>query len=150
MALDVGGRRIGVAVSDPLNVIARALTVVQRKTDESAIAQIKRLIDGQNVSQLVIGFPRSLSGDIGPQAKAVEAFAERLEAAIGVPIEMWDERLSTVTAARLLRERGQSAREQKETIDATAAAVILQDYLDAQRMRASMEEASEDEYDPIE
>lgn len=148
MSLDVGERRIGVAVSDPLGVIARGLTVVKRDTDESAISQIKALIDEQDVGRLIVGFPRSLSGDVGPQAQAVAAFARQLEAALDVPLEMWDERLSTVTAARVLTERGQSTREQKKTIDAVAAAVILQDYLDAQRLRASMEEEDDqDEYE---
>lgn len=136
MALDVGERRIGVAVSDPLGIIARTLAVVKRDTDESAIARIRELMSQEDVGRLVIGFPRSLSGEVGPQARAVEAFAKQLESAIDVPVEMWDERLSTVTAARVLTERGQSAREQKRTIDAVAAAVILQDYLDAQRMQA--------------
>lgn len=147
MALDVGERRIGVAVSDPLGILARSLTVVKRRDDESSIAEIKSLIAEHDVSRLVVGFPRSLSGDVGPQAQAVEAFAEQLADAIDVPLELWDERLSTVTAARLLREQGQSAREQKKSIDAVAAAVILQDYLDARGMRASLEEDNEDEYE---
>lgn len=138
MALDVGERRIGVAVSDLLGVIARSLTVVKRVSDEAAIEQIKALVDEQDVGRLVVGYPRSLSGDIGPQAQAVEEFVRQIEATIDVPHELWDERLSTVTAARVLAERGQSVREQRKTIDAVAAAVILQDYLDAQRMRASM------------
>ncbi|MFQ5854206.1 MAG: Holliday junction resolvase RuvX [Anaerolineae bacterium] len=145
MALDVGERRIGVAVSDPLGIIARSLAVVKRDTDETAIARIKTLMDEEDVGRLIVGFPRSLSGAVGPQARAVEAFARQIESAIDVPVEMWDERLSTVTAVRVLTERGQSAREQKQTIDAVAAAVILQDYLDAQRMRASMRDENEDE-----
>ena len=144
MALDVGERRIGVAISDLLRIVARSFGVITRDTDESAITQIEELIVEQQVGRLVVGFPRSLSGEVGPQAKAVEDFADQLQAAVDVPLEMWDERLSTVTAARMLRERGQSARDQKETIDAVAAAVILQDYLDAQQMRASMED---DEYE---
>lgn len=138
MSLDVGERRIGVAVSDPLELIARSLTVVRRDTDEAAIARVKALIEEQDVGRLIVGFPRSLSGEVGPQAQAVEAFARQLEREIDVPLEMWDERLSTVTAARVLTGRGKSAREQKRTIDAVAAAVILQDYLDARQVRTSM------------
>ncbi|RME47606.1 MAG: Holliday junction resolvase RuvX [Chloroflexi bacterium] len=138
MALDVGDRRIGVAVSDPLGVIARSLTVLQREGDETTIAQIRTLVDEHGVGRLIVGFPRLLSGEIGAQAQAVEDFARQLEAAVDIPVELWDERLSTVTAARVLTERGQSAREQKATIDAVAAAVILQDYLDARQARTSM------------
>lgn len=145
MALDVGERRIGVAVSDPLQILARSHSVIQRGADESAVAQIRALIDEENVERLIVGFPRSLSGDVGPQAQAVEAFAKQIEAAVQVPLELWDERLSTVTAARILTERGQSAREQKKTIDAVSAAVILQGYLDAQQVRKSMMEDDEDE-----
>lgn len=138
MALDVGERRIGVAVSDPLGILARGLTVVRRDTDEAAISQIRALIEEQDVGRLVVGLPRSMSGEVGPQARAVEAFVRQLEPVIDIPLEMWDERLTTVTAVRVLHERGQSAREQKKNIDAVAAAVILQDYLDAQRVQASM------------
>lgn len=144
MALDVGDRRVGVAVSDPLRIIARSLSVVKRDTDVSAVEQIQALIHEHDVGRLIVGLPRSLSGGIGPQAQAVEAFARELESAVEVPLEMWDERLSTITAARMLTERGQSARDQKKTIDAVAAAVILQDYLDAQQMRASLDD---DEYE---
>lgn len=138
LALDVGERRIGVAVSDPLGIIARTLGVVQRKTDAAAIAQLAALVDEHDARMVVVGLPRSMSGEIGRQAREVLDFAAQLEAVIDVPIEMWDERLSTVTAARVMTERGQSAREQRQTIDAVAAAVILQDYLDAQRARASL------------
>lgn len=147
MALDVGERRIGVAVSDPLGIIARPLAVVQRKTDEEAATQILALLDEQDAGRLVVGYPRLLSGKIGSQAQAVEGFVEILEAATEVPIEMWDERLSTVTAARLMTEQGQSTREQKSRIDAVAAAVILQDYLDARRLRASLGHEDEDNYE---
>ncbi|MFQ5341883.1 MAG: Holliday junction resolvase RuvX [Anaerolineae bacterium] len=147
MALDVGERRIGVAVSDPLGVIARTLTVVQRKADDTAIARIKSLLDEQDVGRLVVGHPRLLSGEVGSQARAVEEFARELEAATEVAIEMWDERLSTVTAARVLTEQGESTRQQKTRIDAVAAAVILQDYLDASRLRASLIHKDDESYD---
>lgn len=147
MALDVGERRIGVAVSDPLGVIARTLAVVPRKTDEDAIARIKALLDEQAAGRLVVGHPRLLSGEVGSQARAVEAFVEKLATVTDVPVEMWDERLSTVSAARLLAERGQSTRKQKVRIDAVAAAVILQDYLDARRLRASLIHEDEENHE---
>lgn len=106
-----------------------------RRTDEVAIQRICELASEQDVGEIVVGFPRSLSGDVGPQAEAVRSFARQIEDAVDVPLVLWDERLSTVTAARLMRERGQSARDSKATIDAVAAAVILQDYLDARGSR---------------
>ena len=135
MALDVGERRIGVAVSDPLHVVARTLGVVERTSDAAAVEEIVRLVREHEVERVLVGHPRSLSGEAGAQAQRAEAFAALLAAALDVPVELWDERLSTVTAARILSERGVRAREQKESIDAVAAAVILQDYLDAQALR---------------
>ena len=132
LALDVGGRRIGVAISDPLQVLARSLKVLQRASMEEDLAAIAELVSEWNVVAIVVGHPRTMAGEVGPQAKVVEAFCEALRRVVDVPVILWDERLSTVTAARHLRERGISAQEQREWIDATAAAVILQDYLDAQ------------------
>lgn len=145
MALDVGGRRIGVAVSDPLGIIARSLEVIVRRTNESAIQRIGELAHEHDVGEIVIGFPRSLSGDIGPQAEAVKSFASQIEVAVDVPLVLWDERLSTVTAARLMRERGQSVRDSKANIDAVAAAVILQDYLDARGARLPPQDQGDSE-----
>jgi putative Holliday junction resolvase len=147
MALDVGDRRIGVAVSDPMGVIARSLEVIVRRTDESAIERISALAREQDVGKIVVGFPRSLSGDVGTQARAVESFAGQLQKVVDVPLILWDERLSTVTAVRLMRERGQSARDSKATIDAVAAAVILQNYLDAQSVRSALEQDRSDSED---
>jgi len=135
IALDVGERRIGVAVSDPLGIVARTLGVVERVSDAQAIEEIVRLVREHEVGRVLVGHPRSLRGELGPQARQVETFAALLEEALDVPVELWDERLSTVTAERILSERGIRAREQKEHIDAVAAAVILQDYLDAQALR---------------
>lgn len=137
MALDVGERRIGVAVSDPLHVVARTLGVVERTSDAQAVEEIARLVREHEVERVLVGHPRSLRGEAGPQAQRVEAFAALLTVALDVPVELWDERLSTVTAARILSERSIRARAQKESIDAVAAAVILQDYLDAQALRGS-------------
>ena len=135
LALDIGERRIGVALSDPLQVVARTLGIVERSSDAEAVAEIARLVREHEVERVLVGHPRSLSGAVGRQAQRVESFATLLAEAVGVPVELWDERLSTVTAARILAERGVRAREQKESIDAVAAAVILQDYLDAQALR---------------
>jgi putative Holliday junction resolvase len=145
LALDVGERRIGVAISDPLGVVARTLGVVERRSDAQAIQAIVELVREHDVERVLVGHPRTLRGETGPQAQRVEAFAALLESALQVPVELWDEWLSTVSAERILSERGISAREQKATIDAVAAAVILQDYLDAQSLRDTSEEGPDDE-----
>jgi putative Holliday junction resolvase len=132
LALDVGERRIGVAVSDPLQVVARSLQVLTRTGLEHDLAALTDLVKEFEVETVVVGHPRTLSGEVGQQAQLVEAFVEELRQVIDVPIVLWDERLSTVSAARLLRERGLTAKAQRRKIDATAAAIFLQSYLDSQ------------------
>ncbi|HID86527.1 MAG TPA: Holliday junction resolvase RuvX [Anaerolineae bacterium] len=132
LALDVGEQRIGVAVSDPSQTLARSLKVLERRSLQDDIAAIRRLVEELQVVQIIVGHPRSMDGTVGGQARLVEGFVRELEQALQVPILLWDERLSTVTAARLLSERGVSARKQRGRIDSVAAAVILQDYLDSQ------------------
>jgi putative Holliday junction resolvase len=136
LALDLGERRIGVAVSDPTRTLARPLTVIvraSRQTDFDAIAQ---LVNDYQVERVIVGLPLSLDGSEGPQARQVRRYAERLAQALTVPIELWDERYSTVTAAEVLRAKGKRRRrrgnrqQERGKLDATAAAVFLQTYLD--------------------
>ncbi len=134
LALDVGGRRIGVAVSDPLGVVARSLGVVDYKSTAEAVTAVADLVREWDVSTIVVGHPRSMDGTVGQQAREVEAFVAELEQAVDVPVVLWDERLTTVSAARFLHDQGLDARAQKGRIDAAAAAVILQDYLDSRKL----------------
>ena len=136
MALDVGERRVGVAVSDELGAIATPLATVQRGPRD--LAEIADLAREWNVSQLVVGLPTGLSGREGPQAALVRSFASRLERALGAGIAViyWDERLTTAIAERSLIEAGASRARRKERIDAVAAGVLLQSYLDAARARS--------------
>ncbi len=132
LALDVGERRIGVAVSDPTRTIARSLCVLERRSREEDFAAIAELVREHRVGLVVVGHPRSMNGTIGPQARRVSRYAEALAKTLPVPLILWDERLSTSTAEQLMIETGHSARQRRKRIDAVAAAVILQDYLDAQ------------------
>jgi len=132
MALDVGERRIGVAVSDELGWLARTVTVIERHDLEVDLTAVQALVAELGAELLVVGYPRSMSGEIGEQAQRMERFVAQLQPVVGVPIVLWDERLSTFTATQILREQGVEARAQKKRVDAVAAAVILQDYLDAQ------------------
>lgn len=129
MALDVGERRIGVALSDPSQTVARALAVLERRSKAEDFERLRRLITEHNVERVIVGYPRSLSGDEGPQARRVARWAEALRAALPVPVELWDERFSTLIAAGVVRERGERGRKRRP-LDDVAAAAILQDYLD--------------------
>lgn len=137
LALDVGERRIGVALSDPTQTLARSLLVLDRRDDKEALKRVAALVREQGVERVVVGYPLSLRGDVGPQAERVGRFARALARVLEVPVEMWDERYSTVDAERILREQGMGGRKRRRRIDATAAAVILQSYLDAQAQRRS-------------
>jgi putative Holliday junction resolvase len=136
MALDVGERRIGVAIADELGTIASPLATVDRGKRE--LEEIRGLAQERGVSHLVVGLPTGLSGREGPQAAAVRAFADTLAAAVTpeIQIEFWDERLTTTVAERAIREAGGRKKPRKGQVDAVAAAVILQGYLDARRARA--------------
>jgi putative Holliday junction resolvase len=131
MGLDIGEKRIGVALSDPLGIIASALTVIERRTDDAAIRQIVELARQSEVERIVIGLPRSLDGSMGRQAQTVQAFIELLKSHTELPIIIWDERLSTVAAEKTLLEAGTKRDKRKRHRDAVAAAFILQGYLDS-------------------
>ena len=135
MGLDVGERRVGVAIGDELGMISSPLTIVQRRDGD--LAELRDLAIAKGVDRLVVGLPTGLSGREGPQAAVVRQFAEALAAAVGpeIPVVFWDERLTTAVAERSLHESGPKRRRRKGDVDAVAAAVILQGYLDACRAR---------------
>lgn len=133
MALDVGERRIGVAVSDETGVIASPVATIARGVGD--LDEIRRLVGQWEVDRLVLGLPTGLSGREGPQAALVRAYAATLVEHLGPepPIDFWDERLTTAIAERALIAAGTRRAQRRERIDAVAAAVILQSYLDAGR-----------------
>jgi putative Holliday junction resolvase len=130
IALDVGERRIGVAVSDPTGTLATPHSVIRRRSKAEDFAAVARLVIKLEVERVVVGLPLSLNGEVGPQARRVSRYARALAQRLDVPVELHDERYSTITADALLTESG---RKRRVPIDAAAAAVILQDYLDSQR-----------------
>lgn len=136
MGLDVGERRVGVALGDELGMISSPLTFVQRRDGD--LVELQDLAKAKGVDRFVIGLPTGLSGREGPQATAVRQFAEALGAAVKpeIRVVLWDERLTTAVAERTLQESGAWRRRRKGDVDAVAAAVILQGYLDACRARA--------------
>jgi len=132
VGLDVGERRIGVAVADERARVALPVAVIERRELPADLDAIARLVQEQGAEAVVIGLPISLNGSLGPQAQAVEAFGRKLSARLPLPIEYWDERLSTVEAQRRLASAGHRGPKAKARRDALAAAIILQGYLDRQ------------------
>lgn len=132
LGLDVGERRIGVAVSDPGGVFAQPLTTLDlgREGREAVLERLGELARARDVGGVVVGLPRHMSGDEGVGAEAARRFAELLERRLGLPVEMWDERLSSVEAERRLVEAGVRRRKRREVVDRVAAAIVLQAFLD--------------------
>lgn len=135
LALDVGERRIGVALSDPQGLFALPLTTLKAEPRAQTLQQIAALVREYRVDVVVVGWPLTMSGEVGPQAKVVQSFASELEATLGQAVQLFDERLTSVVAEQLLRDQGVRPDKRKERIDEVAASIILQDYLDAQRAR---------------
>ena len=132
LGLDLGSRRIGAAISDPDGVMAMPLMVIEGTGSgyDSIVERIRGLLHEYEVQRVVVGMPRSLDGVLGKQAEEVQEFVSRLSQEIEVPIDTWDERLSTAAARRMAIEaRGSKGRRKKE-VDDLAAVVILQGYLD--------------------
>lgn len=130
MALDVGSKRIGVALSDPLKITAQGLETFQRTTLEEDIRGLWQLIDQHEVSQLVVGLPKNMDGTIGFKAEEVRQFIADLTAQRSIEVIWVDERLTTVSVERTLLEADVSRAKRKKVIDKMAAVLILQSYLD--------------------
>lgn len=133
LALDVGLARIGVAVSDATETLATPRGMIRRTSATRALDAIARAIAETRAELVVVGLPLSLDGSVGPQAQAVQAFTDRLRRCVDTPIVLWDERYSTLEAADALRAAGVRPERARARLDAAAAAVILQNYLDRPR-----------------
>ncbi len=133
LGLDVGDRRIGVAVSDPLLLTAQGLEVVQRRTLADDLQRLGQITVDYQVAAVVVGLPRNMNGTFGPQAEKVQAFAGELARETGLPVHFWDERLSTAAAERALLEADVRRARRKQVIDRQAAVLILQGFLDRAR-----------------
>ena len=130
LGLDLGRARIGLALADDVLRTARPLRVVERRAGDADLAAIAEAAREYEVDRVVLGLPLNMDGSEGPSARLARAFAPRLEAALGVPVELFDERLSTFEAEIRLRDQGFSAKDRRARVDAEAAAVILQGWLD--------------------
>ncbi|GIV15134.1 MAG: putative pre-16S rRNA nuclease [Armatimonadota bacterium] len=136
LALDIGERRIGVAVSDEMGILAQPLTVLQRQGVAKDVARIAQVVREQAVEKVVVGLPVTLRGEQAQATKRVRLFVSHLQDAIDVPIVLVDERLSTVEADRRMKEAELRREQRRQGVDAVAAALILERYLSAQRARA--------------
>ena len=133
LGLDVGERRIGVAISDPLGISAQGLTVIERRGGEKDIEVLKVLVKEREVKGFVVGLPLNADGKRGPQAQRVEAFIEGVKQRVGIPVHWVDERFTTAQSERVLLEGDVSRKRRKEVIDQLAAQLILQQYLELNR-----------------
>jgi putative Holliday junction resolvase len=142
LALDIGEKRIGIAVSDPSGTVASPVSVLDAAAVLSGGRDLLRLIEDYEAELIVIGLPRSMDGSEGPQAARVRAAGDRLARLLPIPITYADERLSSVEARRTLTEAGMSDRQKRGTIDMVAASIFLQTYLDAARGRDAARDES--------
>jgi putative pre-16S rRNA nuclease len=137
MALDFGDRRIGVALSDPMGITARALMTLERKSWDRDLEEIRLLAAEHEVRRIVVGLPLDMDGSSGRRVRLTEVFMARVRHATGLPVLPFDERLTTVQAERTLLEADLSRARRREVIDQVAAVILLQAYLDARQAGSS-------------
>ena len=130
MGLDIGDNTIGVAVSDLMGMTAQGITTIKRESKKKDIEAIKDIIKEQNVNLIVSGLPKNMNGTVGPQAEKVMKFCELIKEETKLEVEFWDERLTTVSAEKMLISGDVSRKNRKKVIDKQAAVLILQNYLD--------------------
>ena len=136
LGLDFGSKTVGVAVSDPLFLTAQGVEIIRREKESKlrkTFARIKELIDQYEVTSIVLGYPKNLNGTEGDRCEKTNAFKEELEQKFSIPVILWDERLTTVSADNIMMKSGIRRENRKEYVDEIAAMLILQGYLDSKR-----------------
>jgi putative Holliday junction resolvase len=139
LALDMGERRIGMAMSDPLGITAQRAGTIERGALEETIRRLQDIVIRNEISMVVVGLPLSMDGSRGTSAAGVGRFAEDLTHALTIPVTLWDERLTTAEAERLMRSAGISRKKRAGRLDEVAAQLILQSYLDSHRENTGRE-----------
>ena len=129
MGVDFGDARTGVAVSDLLCSLVGSTTVIHSRNMEKTIAEIVRMVQGSDIGEIVVGLPKNMDGSEGARAETCRVFARKLQEATGLPVQLWDERRTTVEAHNILSEHNYHGKKRKNTVDAVAAALILEGYL---------------------
>ena len=138
LGLDYGSKTVGVSVSDPLGITAQMVETIVREREDKlrrTLARIQALVEEYKIERIVLGYPKNMNNTLGERAARTEEFKAALERRTGIPVILWDERLSTAAAERVLIERGVRREHRKETVDQIAAALILQGYLDSLSVR---------------
>ena len=146
LGLDYGSKTVGVAVSDPLGLTAQGVETVWRKQENKlrrTLARIEEIISEYQVTEIVLGYPKNMNNTVGERAEKSLEFKEMLERRTGLPVIMWDERLTTMAADRTLEETGVQKEDRKQYLDQVAAVFILQGYLDAAAHKKEQQEESE-------
>lgn len=142
MGLDYGSKTVGVSVCDPLGITAQAVETIVRK-EENKLRQtcrrIEALIQEYEITSIILGYPKNMDNSVGERGRKTEEFKEMLELRTGLPVILWDERLTTVAADEILREIGVPAKDRKKVIDKVAAGIILQSYLNAKESERQKE-----------
>ena len=133
LGLDIGERRIGVAVSDPTGIVSTPLTVLDARALARDASPLRRLVEDYEPQLLVVGLPLTLAGEEGPQARTVKSTVQRLIAPLGIPVAYHDERFSSTAANRAMADAGADERARRGSVDMVAASLLLQSYLDANR-----------------
>lgn len=138
IGLDFGSKTVGVAISDPLMITAQGIEIIRRKEENKlrkTLARIEALIEEYGIEEIVLGYPKHMNDSLGERVEKTEEFKEMLERRTGLPVVLWDERLTTVAADKAMIEAGLRREERKEQIDKLAAVLILQGYLDYKGMQ---------------
>ena len=135
LGLDVGSKTIGLAISDPLGITAQGLETIRRQNKRLDFEQLERLIREYQVTEIVVGLPLRMSGAEGVQAEKMQTFAEQLRQRFQLPVHLWDERLSSAQANRVLRDSEMSIKRRGEVVDRLAAVLILQSWMDHREMK---------------
>ncbi|KIR03089.1 putative Holliday junction resolvase [Lachnospiraceae bacterium TWA4] len=133
LGLDYGSKTVGVAISDPLGITAQGVEIIRRTSENKlrkTLARIEALIEEYEVEEIILGYPKNMNDTLGPRVQATEEFKAMLERRTGLPVKLWDERLTTVAADKIMMETGVRRENRKEYVDMIAAKLILQGYLD--------------------
>jgi putative Holliday junction resolvase len=133
MAIDYGDAHTGVAISDATGLLAGFTDTIHSRKQDQVVSRLRELAKEYGVEELVLGYPKNMDGTLGPRAEKAAAFAEVLKQELGLPVALWDERRTTVDAHNILQGAGQNAKRRKKTVDAVAAALILEGYLTFRR-----------------
>jgi len=134
LGIDLGEKRIGIAISDELGITAQGLPIIPSTTEDENIKKIKKLVDKYDVKKIILGLPKNMNGTLGKQAEKSLSFARKIKNIYQIPVELEDERLSTSKAEKLLIQADRSRKKRKKVIDKMSAVIILQSYLDRRMM----------------